>query len=128
MLKKTLAVLAGGAWIGLNEFIRNELLFKSYWIEKYRSLNLEFPSGLVNNAIWGIWSILLAVILVYMAGRLRFLETLLLTWVMGFVLMWLVIGNLNILPYTLLYFAVPWSILETAGAVWISRLIVLEKK
>lgn len=59
MNKNILAFLAAGIWISLSEFNRNELLFKTYWLQKYASLGLQFPSGPINNALWGIWSFLL---------------------------------------------------------------------
>ena len=53
MKKKILAGFLSGLWISLSEFVRNELLFKSYWIDKYAHLNLQFPSSNVNNAVGG---------------------------------------------------------------------------
>ena len=38
---------------------------------------------------------------------------------MSFVLMWLVIGNLEVLPFKILLFAIPLSILECYIAAWI---------
>jgi len=43
---------------------------------------------------------------------------------MGFVLMWLVIGNINVLPYGILIFAVPLSVLEA----FIATLIIKKMK
>jgi hypothetical protein len=84
-LKKTvLPILLATIWISLSEYIRNEFLVKSYWTEHYKSLGLVFPSEPLNGAIWGIWSLLFAV----------------------------VIGNLEVLPFGLLYIAVPLSLLE----------------
>ena len=34
MTRTMLAILASGTWISLSEFARNELLFKSYWLEQ----------------------------------------------------------------------------------------------
>jgi hypothetical protein len=42
-------------------------------------------------------------------------------WIAGFVMMWLVIGNMNVLPFGLLWIAVPWSVVEVWGAVSIAR-------
>jgi hypothetical protein len=47
--------------------------------------------------IRGIWSFLMAVIIVYLVGKSRLVETIIITWIMAFVMMWLVIGNLNVL-------------------------------
>lgn len=106
-------------WISISEFARNEFLFKSYWIDHYRSLGLVFPSGPVNGAMWGLWSWLYAVAIFLISKKFNLLQTTFISWLMGFVLMWIVVGNLNVLPYPLLIFAVPLSILEVFLAVLI---------
>lgn len=124
MLKrKILAFIVTGLWISMAEFLRNELLFKSHWLEKYGSLGLQFPSATINNAMWGVWSFLMALVIVYLTTRLRLLETIGMVWITAFVMMWVVIGNLNVLPYSLLVYAVPLSLLEVAVAVLLSRMI-----
>jgi hypothetical protein len=40
---------------------------------------------------------------------------------MVFAMMWIVIGNLAVLPYGLLIFAVPLSLLESFVSVWIIK-------
>jgi hypothetical protein len=122
--KQILAFVASGIWISLSEFVRNELLFKSYWLEKYDSLSLQFPSAPLNNALWGIWSFLLAFTVIFMLQKLRMTETILITWLLAFVMMWIVIGNLDVLPFGLLLFAVPLSILEVGVAAYLGQLIL----
>lgn len=121
--KGLLAILASGAWIGLSEFTRNELCFKKLWIDKYANMGLGFPSEMVNNALWGVWSLLLAGMIVYLTLKLKFWETVIISWMAAFVMMWVVIGNLNVLPETLLWFAVPWSIAEVLLASVIARAV-----
>jgi hypothetical protein len=122
--KQILAFVASGIWISISEFIRNELLFKSYWLEKYSSLGLQFPSAPLNNALWGIWSFLLSFTVIIMLQKFRMTEAILITWLQAFVMMWIVIGNLDVLPFGLLLFAVPLSILEVAVAVYLSSIIL----
>ena len=115
-MRRWIIFLATGAWIGASEFLRNELLFKGLWIAKYDSLGLVFPSAMVNNAIWGLWSLLFAALILFLSRRLKFLETVLVAWVSAFVLMWLTIFNLNVLPLALLIPAVPLSLIEVLVA------------
>jgi len=124
MKKNIAAFLASGAWIGISEFARNEILFKSYWIDKYAGLGLVFPSDNVNNAMWGAWSFMLAGLVVFLVRRLGLLEAVAAAWLAAFVMMWIVIWNLNVLPTGLLLFAVPLSVLEVALAALISRKII----
>ncbi|MEZ5529533.1 MAG: hypothetical protein R3E57_06320 [Porticoccaceae bacterium] len=128
MKKFALAILVSGLWVNFSEFVRNEFLFKQYWLDKYMALGLEFPSDPINGVVWGLWGFLFAGCLVYLRARLRFIETLLLGWLMGFVLMWLVVGNMNVLPFGLLKYAVPWSLVEVGVAAYIAQKFIVEKK
>jgi hypothetical protein len=44
-----------------------------------------------------------------------------LSWFVGFVLMWVVIGNMGVLPKGLLYIAIPLSLLEAFLASFIIK-------
>lgn len=113
------AVAAAGVWITLSEFVRNELLFKSFWVEHYTSLGMTFPSEPLNGVVWMLWSFVFAGIIYALSRSFSLPRTFGLAWVSGFVLMWLVIGNMNVLPFGLLWYAVPLSVLEAFLATWI---------
>jgi len=122
LIKKTiLPILLATIWISISEFARNEFLVKSYWTKHYQDLGLNFPSEPVNGAVWGIWSLLFAVAVFIMAKKFTLFQTTFLSWFVAFVLMWVVIGNLGVLPYSLLFYAVPLSILESFVASWIIK-------
>lgn len=112
-----LPVFVSGIWISISEFFRNEFLFKSYWIGHYGKLGIAFPAAPVNGAVWGIWSLVFAATIFVLLKKFTVVQTTLLSWFTGFVLMWLVTGNLGVLPCRLLYFAVPLSLLESFVAV-----------
>lgn len=59
-----------------------------------------------------------------LARRSSLLETGALAWGVGFVLMWLVVGNLGMLPMNILSYAIPWSLVEVFGAAWIVKKVV----
>ena len=121
-LKKTiLPVLLATIWISVSEFLRNELLFKYYWVEHYEKLGLVFPSETINGITWGVWSLLFAVAIYIISKKFTLIQTTLISWLMGFVLMWVVVGNLGVLPYGLLYMAVPLSLLEAFVAAFIVK-------
>ena len=114
MNKKTLLpIFIAFAWISASEFIRNQLIFRSLWTDHYNNLGLNFPMGAINGALWGVWSILFAVLIFVISRKFSIKETVLIAWSMAFVMMWIVIGNLSVLPVKLLLFAVPLSLLET---------------
>ena len=121
-LKKTLfPIFLATVWISLSEFVRNEFFLKPYWIQHYEKLGLTFPSEPINGAVWGVWSLLFAVAIFILSRKFSLLHTTLLSWFVAFVLMWVVIGNLGVLPYGLLIYAIPLSLLESFAAVWIIK-------
>jgi len=121
MKKSVLPVLLSALWISLSEFTRNEFLLKSQWTSHYERLGIVFPSEPVNGAIWGIWSLCFAVMIFFISKKFNLIQTVLLSWTMGFMMMWLVIGNMSVLPLGILPLAVPLSLLEVSVAAWIIR-------
>lgn len=120
LFKRTvLPLFLSTLWVSLSEFIRNQLFFKSYWINHYESLGLTFPSAPINGALWGVWSLLFSIAIYILAKKFNLWQTTLLAWFTGFVMMWVVIGNLGVLPCKLIYFAVPLSFLEAFIASYI---------
>jgi hypothetical protein len=122
-MKPILSIVLATAWISLSEFVRNQFILTSYWTMHYQDMGLTFPSSPVNGAMWGIWSLLFAVAIFFMTKKFNLWQTTLLSWLVGFVMMWVVIGNLGVLPYGILPFAVPLSLLEAFVAAWIIKTI-----
>jgi hypothetical protein len=116
-----LPVLLMTIWISFSEFVRNQFLVRSYWTRHFESLGLAFPSRPINGALWGLWSLLFAIAIFMISRRFSFLHTALLSWFVGFVLMWVVIGNLGVLPNGLLLVAVPLSLIEAVLASYIAK-------
>lgn len=119
MKKAILPVLLAALWIGFSEFLRNQILFISYWENHYASIGLVFPSKPLNGMIWMLWSLVFAATIYYLHKSLSTHQTIIISWIMGFLLMWLTIGNLGVLPIRLLVFAVPLSLIEVTVAVFI---------
>jgi hypothetical protein len=115
-------ILLATVWIALSEFVRNQFLLKSYWIKHYESLGLIFPSKPINGALWGVWSLAFAIAIFIISRRFSFLQTALLSWFSGFVLMWIAIENLGVLPRGLMLIAVPLSLIEA----FLASLIVMK--
>ena len=119
ILKKGAAILIATIWISISEFLRNEFIVKNWWVEHYQKLGQTFPNEPINGAVWGIWALIFAVSIFILSRKFSFWETVLLAWGNGFLMMWLVIGNLGVLPYGILPVAIPLSLLEAVLAVWI---------
>lgn len=125
--RSALAVLAAGIWINASEFFRNEWWLKSLWVEHYRSLGLVFPSEPRNGAMWMLWGFLYAGAVLGLSRRFRLVQTAMLAWLMGFVLMWVVTWNLGVLPLSILPYAVPLSWLEAFVAALICQRVMLSE-
>jgi hypothetical protein len=119
MRKTVLPIFLATIWISISEFARNEFLLKSYWTNHYESMGLVFPSEPVNGAVWGLWSLLFAVAIFILSKKFSLLQTTLLAWFVGFVLMWVVTWNMGVFPLPILWFAFPLSLLEAFVAAWI---------
>jgi hypothetical protein len=117
--KTLLPVLLATIWISISEFIRNEFIVKTYWTKHYESLGLVFPSEPLNGAVWGLWSLLFAIAIFIVSKKFTLIQTTFLSWFVGFVLMWVVAGNLGFLPFELLVFAIPLSLFEAFLAAYI---------
>lgn len=120
MKKSVLPIFLSTIWISVSEFVRNEFILKSYWIEHYEKMGLVFPSEPINGAFWGIWSLCFAIAIFVIAKKFNLLETTLLSWFVGFVLMWIVLWNMSILPSGIMLFAIPLSLIEAFIASYIS--------
>lgn len=119
--KKILPILLAAIWISLSEFFRNEILLQTYWREHYADLGLVFPSEPINGAVWGAWSLLFAIAIYLVSKKFNLVQTTSLTWFVGFVLMWVVVQNLGVLPNGILLTAIPLSLLETFLAAMIIK-------
>jgi len=67
---------------------------------------------------------LFATAIFIIARKFTMIQTALLSWFVAFVLMWVVIGNLGVLPYGLLLYGVPLSLFEA----FIATLIIKQFK
>jgi len=112
--KCAIAVITAGIWVNVSEFFRNEYLLKTFWVSYYESHGMTFPSEPINGVIWLVWGFLFASAVYIVSRRFNLLQTALIGWLMGFVLMWLVAINLNAMPIYILAYAVPLSLLETS--------------
>lgn len=118
-MRSLLAVLASTMWISINEFVRNQVVLLDAWTAHYAASGLTFPTAPINGAVWGLWALAFAFTVFLVSRRFGLVQSAALAWLIGFVLMWLVIGNLGVLPYGILPIAIPWSMAEAFGAAWI---------
>jgi hypothetical protein len=127
-LKTTfLSILLATIWISISEFARNTFLLHDYWIDHYQNLGMTFPEEPINGAVWGIWSLCFAIGIYILSQKFSLIETTFLSWFVGFVLMWLVVGNMGVLPFGILPLNIPLSLLEAFLATLIIRKLSARK-
>lgn len=121
MSKKVIVVILAGIWITLSEFLRNEIIFKNLWENHYVSMGLSFETLPINGFLWVVWSFLFAFLIMRFLEKFSFKETVVISWILGFLMMWITLFNLQVLPVILLFFAVPLSLLEIVIAGFIIK-------
>ncbi len=110
--KIILPILITGIWINISETVRWMFLVESYWLEKYQTLNLTFPNETINMIAWMIWGFFHATVIFILSRRYTLFQTTVLSWFVAFVMMWLIVWNVGVLPTGMLWFNIPLSFLE----------------
>ena len=119
--RPVLAVMLAGVWVNLCEFVRNQVLLSPQWQAHYRDMGLVFPAQAENAVLWVVWSLLQAGSAIAISRRFGLWQTTIHARVMGFVMMWVVVWNLSVLPLGILPVAVPFSFVEALGAAFLCR-------
>ena len=120
--KKTiLPILLTGIWLNIAITAGWKLILEGYWIEKYQSLNLVFPTGLINNITWMIWGFMLATIIFILSKKYSPLQTTLVSWFAGFAMLWVIVWNIGVLPTGMLLFNIPNTLIVTYIGAWICK-------
>jgi len=57
----------------------------------------------------------------FLSQKFSWIQTTFLSWFFGFVFMWLVLGNMGVLPFEIVPFAIPLSLLESFIAAFILK-------
>ena len=111
--KIILPILITGIWINISETVRWMFFVESYWLEKYQILNLTFPNETINMIAWMLWGFFHATVIFILSKRYNLLQTTVLSWFVAFVMMWVIVWNIGVLPTGMLWFNIPLSLLET---------------
>jgi hypothetical protein len=119
--KAVLPILLTGIWINISITIVWLLALESYWVAKFQSLNLIFPTGLINNIIWMIWGFMLATIIFILSKKFSQIQTTLIAWFAAFVIMWVIVWNIGVLPTGMLWFNIPFTLFVTLIGAFICK-------
>lgn len=123
MKNTLLALLAVFVWISGTLFLRNEVLLKDFWVNHYAQMGLVFPSEPINGLVWVLWSLGFSLAIILFSRKYTLFNTALISWFTGFVLLEVVIGNLGVLPFPILVYAIPMSLAEVFVAAFLAKRI-----
>ncbi|MFZ1289433.1 MAG: hypothetical protein WAR79_05055 [Melioribacteraceae bacterium] len=122
-------ILLVSIWINISETLRWILFSKSYIDIHFEEANLVLPNGPLNNIIWLIWGIIIAVMIFIISKKFTILQTTFIIWIAVFVMHWLALWNFTVLPVKILWLVVPLSFIEVlVGALLYNRFLIKEKK
>ncbi len=122
--RTVLPILLTGIWINLAATIKWMVLIQPYWIEKYSQMGLVFPESMMNNLVWMIWGFMFASVIYVLIRKFNLVQTTLLTWFMAYIMLWVIVWNVGVLPTAMLWINVPLSFLETLAGAWICRRVI----
>ena len=119
MKKTVIPIFLIGIWINISETVRWLLVIESHWVEYYKNLTLVFPSDPVNAIIWMIWGFVFATIIFVLSKKFNPIQTILISWMSVFFMLWIVLLNIEMLPNNILWYNIPLSLFEVYIAVLI---------
>ena len=106
-------IIVTGIWVNISETVRWIFLIKAFWVKHYNNMNLVFPNNPINGMVWMVWGFLFAAAIFILSRKFKLLQTTFLSWFIIFVMLWIVLWNVNMLPMGMLVFVVPLSLFET---------------
>ena len=111
--KKTIwQILLVSLWINVYETLR-WMLFAKPDIDRYfKTANIVLPNGVINNILWLIWGIIIAVIIFIISKKFKVLQTTFIVWITVYVMHWIALWNFAVLPINILLLAVPLTFIN----------------
>jgi len=99
-------------WINIAETLRWILFSQSHFMEHYQRLNLVLPFGPIVLILWLLWGILLSVVIYTISKKYTLLQTVGIIWIMAYLMVWIALYNLNVLPVSMLWLVIPLSFIN----------------
>ena len=117
-------ILLVSLWINFFETLRWMLFAKPDIDMHFKAINLVLPNEPVNNILWLIWGIIIAVMIFIISKKFKVLQTTFIVWIIVYVTHWIALWNFSVLPINVLWLAVPLTFINIfVGALICSRFI-----
>lgn len=114
-------ILIVSLWINIFETLRWLLFAKPDIDMHFRTANLVLPNEPLNNILWLIWGIMLAVMIFIISKKYKVLQTTFIVWITVYVLHWIALWNMAVLPINILWLAVPLTFINVLIGVLICK-------
>ena len=120
--KKTiLQILLVSLWVNIFETLRWMLFAKPDIDMHFKAANLVLPDEPVNNLLWLIWGIIIAVMIFIVSKKFKVLQTTFIVWITVYVMHWIALWNMAVLPINILWLAVPLTFINVLVGALISK-------
>jgi hypothetical protein len=117
-------ILLVSLWINFFETLRWMLFAKPDIDMHFKAINLVLPNEPVNNILWLIWGIIIAVMIFIISKKFKVLQTTFIVWIIVYVTHWIALWNFSVLPINVLWLAVPLTFINIfVGALICGRFI-----
>jgi len=121
-LKKAIwKILLVSIWINIFETLRWMLFAKPEIDMHFKAANLVLPNEPINNLLWLIWGIIIAVMIFIVSKKFKVLQTTFIVWITVYVMHWIALWNMAVLPINILWLAVPLTFINVLIGVLISK-------
>jgi len=121
-LKKAIwKILLVSIWINIFETLRWMLFAKPEIDMHFNAANLILPNEPINNLLWLIWGIIIAVMIFIVSKKFKVLQTTFIVWITVYVMHWIALWNMAVLPINILWLAVPLTFINVLVGALISK-------
>ena len=114
-------ILLVSLWINIFETLRWMLFARPYIDVHFKAANLVLPNEPINNILWLIWGIIIAVMIFIISKKFKVLQTTFIVWIIVYVMHWIALWNMAVLPINILWLAVPLTFINALVGALISK-------
>ena len=120
-LKTIWQIFLVSIWINIFETLRWMLFAKPEIDMHFKAANIVLPNEPINNLLWLIWGIIIAVMIFIVSKKFKVLQTTFIVWITVYVMHWIALWNMAVLPINILWLAVPLTFINVLVGALISK-------
>jgi len=121
-------ILLVSLWINIFETLRWMLFAKPEIDMHFKAANLVLPNEPINNLLWLIWGIIIAVMIFIVSKKFKVLQTTFIVWITVYIMHWIALWNMAVLPINILWLAVPLTFINVLVGALISKYFQSKEK